>query len=60
MIKNMKNQKEKKVIISAAVSPAEKQAFKKWWEGNFATEADAIRFWVRNIIGYNPAAKARE
>ena len=43
-----------KVVISAEVDPPFKEAFRKWWKkNNYATEAEAIRDWVREKIEEN-------
>lgn len=40
-----------KVVISAEVDPSIKEAFKEWWKANnYATEAEAIRAFVREKI----------
>lgn len=41
-----------KAVIAAEVDPLIKEAFKRWWkENNYATEAEAIRAFVREKIG---------
>jgi len=43
-----------KPVITAEVTPFEKEAFKAWWQGKFASEADAIRSHIRKVINYDP------
>lgn len=38
-------------VVRAAVAPSLKDSFKAWWSANhFASEAEAIRYLVRNCI----------
>ena len=50
---NLNNNKTK-VVISAEVTPYEKEAYKAWWEGKYASEADAVRSHIRKVINYDP------
>jgi len=44
-------QKPNKVVITAEVDLPIKEAFTKWWKANsYATEAEAVRAWVREKI----------
>lgn len=47
-----------KPIISAEVTPFEKEAYKRWWQGKYASEADAIRSHIRKVINYDPESQA--
>jgi len=49
---NTSNNRIIKPIVSAYVDPSMKKAFKRWWESHgFASEAEAIRYFVRQCIG---------
>ncbi len=44
-----------KVVVSAEVYPYEKAAFRKWWQGRFHSEADAIRSYIRQVTNFDPS-----
>lgn len=48
-----------KPIISAEVTPFEKEAYKAWWQDKFASETDAVRSHVRKVINYDPESQAQ-
>lgn len=47
-----------KAVIYAEVYPYEKEAFKKWWQGKFHSEADAIRCHIRKVTSLDPENQA--
>lgn len=47
-----------KMVISAEVDPLMKDAFREWWKANnYATEAEAVRTFVREKIQIKPLGK---
>ncbi|HUX80329.1 MAG TPA: hypothetical protein VMW10_11405 [Alphaproteobacteria bacterium] len=49
-----------KVVVSAEVFPYEKEAYKKWWQGKFHSEADAIRCHIRKVTGLDPESQEKK
>ena len=47
-----------KVTILTEVAPSLKEAFREWWQKNgFASEADAIRYYVRKVTNFDPESQ---
>ena len=47
------NQNPKKVFVAAELDPALKKAFEDWWRLNgFATEAEALRDYIRKVTNF--------
>jgi len=46
--------------IAAEVDPSLKEAYEKWWKSKgFASEADAIRWHIRNVTNWTPESQAK-
>lgn len=55
MAKTNSNNQNLSAVIRAEVSASLKAAYEEWWrKTGFASEADAIRWHVRNVTGWNP------
>lgn len=59
MAKSSENNQNLSAVIRAEVNPSLKAAYETWWRSNgFASEADAVRWYVRNITGWTPENQA--
>ena len=49
-----------KAIVQAEIDPSMKEAYKKWWQSqNFATEAEAIRYHIRQVTQFNTVSQEK-
>lgn len=55
MVKSNDNNQNLSAVIRAEVNPSLKTAYEEWWRKNgFASEADAVRWHIRQVTGWNP------